>query len=72
MQVAANFLTKWSESFNLYKILGNISFSTTVSAKSMVCLEIFAKQEHTYLFNCASWCYIKAERKGTAPASTTC
>lgn len=51
MQVAANFLTKASLSFNLYKILGNISFSTTFSAKSMVCLAILAKQEQTCLFN---------------------
>lgn len=51
IQVAANFLTKTSLSFNLYKILGNISFSTTFSAKSIVCLAILAKQEHTYLFN---------------------
>lgn len=51
IQVAANFLTNESLSFNLYKILGKISLSTTLSAKSMVCLAIFAKQEQTYLFN---------------------
>lgn len=32
---------------------------------------MFAKQEHTYLFSCASECYIRADKNGTAPASTT-
>ena len=56
---------------SLYNILGNISFSTTVSARSIVCLAIFAKQEHTYLLSCASACTIKELKNGTAPASTT-
>jgi len=54
IQVAANFFTKASLSFNLYNILGKISFSTTFSAKSMVCLAMLAKQEQTCLFNWAS------------------
>jgi len=51
IHIAAYFLTKLSLSFNLYKILGNISLSTTISAKSIVCLEIFARHEQTCLFN---------------------
>jgi len=58
IQVAANFLTNISVSFNLkynwkylYKILGKISASTTTSANSTACLEILAKHEQTYLFN---------------------
>ena len=54
IQIAAYFLTKLSLSFNLYKILGKISLSTTIQAKSIVCLEILAKQEQTCLFNWAS------------------
>lgn len=72
MQIAANFLTKGSGSFNLNKIFGKISASTTCSAKSIVCLAIFAKQLQTYLFNFASLWGIKEDKKGTAPASTTC
>ncbi len=55
MQMAAYFLTKWSLSLSLYKILGKISLSTTISAKSRVCLEMFAKHEQTCLFNWLSW-----------------
>jgi hypothetical protein len=47
MQVAANFFTNISLSFSLYKILGNISASTTTSANSTACFEIFAKHEQT-------------------------
>jgi hypothetical protein len=54
MQVAANFLTKISLSFNLYKILGKISASTTTSANSTACFEIFARQEHTCILSYAS------------------
>lgn len=54
IQIAAYFLTKLSLSFNLYKIFGKMSLSTTISAKSIVCLEILAKQEQTCLFSCAS------------------
>jgi hypothetical protein len=54
MQIAAYFLTKLSLSFSLYKILGKISLSTTISAKSIVCLEMLAKQEQTCLFSWAS------------------
>lgn len=51
IQIAAYFLTKLSLSFNLYRILGKISLSTTISAKSIVCLAIFAKQEQTCLLS---------------------
>ena len=71
IQVAANFLTKISLSFNLYKILGKISASTTTSANSTACFEIFARQEHTCLLSYASGWGIKADKNGTAPASTT-
>jgi hypothetical protein len=71
IQVAANFLTSWSVSFNLYKIFGKISLSTTVSAKSIVCLAIFAKHEHTCLLSWLSWWLINWAKNGTAPASTT-
>jgi hypothetical protein len=54
IQVAANFLTKISLSFNLYKILGKISASTTTSANSTACFEIFARQEQTCLLSYAS------------------
>jgi len=47
MQVAANFFTNISLSLSLYKILGNISDSTTTSANSTACFEIFAKHEQT-------------------------
>ena len=48
IQVAANFLTNISESFNLYKILGKISASTTTSANSTACLEMLARHEQTF------------------------
>jgi hypothetical protein len=51
MHVAAFFLTFTSTSFKQFNILGNISASTTTSAKSTVCFAICAKQEHTFLFN---------------------
>jgi hypothetical protein len=47
IQIAAYFLTKLSLSFNRYNILGKISLSTTISAKSIVCLDMLAKHEHT-------------------------
>ena len=60
-----------SLSFNLYSILGKISLSTTISARSIVCLEILAKHEHTCLLSWASWWLINWAKNGTAPASTT-
>jgi hypothetical protein len=36
IHIAAYFLTKLSLSFNLYKIFGKISLSTTIYAKSIV------------------------------------
>lgn len=54
IQVAANFLTKISLSLSLYKIFGKISASTTTSASSTACFEIFARQEQTYLLSYAS------------------
>ena len=71
MQIAAYFLTKLSLSFNRYRILGKISLSTTISAKSIVCLEMLAKHEQTWRLSWASWWLISWARKGTAPASTT-
>lgn len=58
-------------SFNLYNIFGNISTSTTDSAKSIVCFAMFARQKQTDLFNSASWWGISALKNGAAPASTT-
>ena len=71
IQVAVNFLTKISLSLSLYKIFGKISASTTTSASSTACFEIFARQEQTYLLSYASGWGINADRNGTAPASTT-
>ncbi len=51
IQIAAYFLTRLSLSFSRYKIFGNISLSTTIYAKSMVCLEILAKHEQTCLLS---------------------
>jgi len=48
IQVAANFFTNISLSFSLYRIFGKISASTTTSANSTACFEIFAKHEQTY------------------------
>jgi len=43
MHVAAFFLTYTSISLRQFKILGKISASTTISARSTVCLEICAR-----------------------------
>jgi hypothetical protein len=51
IHVAANFLTNRSLSFNLYKILGKTSASTTISANSTACLAMLAKHEHTCLLS---------------------
>ena len=48
IQVAAYFFTNTSLSFNRYKIFGKISASTTNSASSTACLEMFAKHEQTF------------------------
>lgn len=70
-QMAAYFLTRWSLSLSLYRIFGKMSLSTTIYARSIVCLEMLARQEATCLFSCPSWWLISWARKGTAPASTT-
>ena len=67
MHVAAFLRTYTSISFKQFNILGNISASTTTSAKSTVCFAICAKQLHTCLFNYASGCEISAAKYGTAP-----
>lgn len=54
IQIAAYFLTKLSLSLSLYKILGKISLSTTISARSAVCREMLARHEQTCRFSCAS------------------
>jgi len=71
MQVAAFFLTKGSLSFKQFRILGKISASTTTSASSTACFEIWARQLHTCLFSYASLSLISEAKNGTAPASTT-
>jgi len=51
MHVAAFFFTIKSLFFKQFKIVGNIPCDTTISAKSTVCFEIYAKQLQTCLFN---------------------
>ena len=51
MQIAAYFRTRVSLSLSLYRILGKISLSTTISARSALCLEILARQEQTCLLS---------------------
>ena len=71
IKVAAFFLTMGSASLRHNKTVGNISPSTTVSAKSTVCLEICPKAEQTCLFNLLSWLLSNGAKTDTEPASTT-
>jgi hypothetical protein len=71
MQMAAYFLTRLSLSLSLYNILGKMSLSTTIYARSIVCLDMLARHEQTWRFSWASWWLISWAKNGTAPASTT-
>ena len=71
MQVAAFFLTTRSLFFKQFKMVGKILCDTTVSAKSTVCLEIYAKQLQTCFFNWLSQWLIRFDKYVKAPAFTT-
>jgi len=59
MHVAAFFCTKMSSSWRQLRMLGKISASTTISARSTECFAICARQPHAWRLSLASLCEMR-------------